>query len=529
MAEYNPYADVSAIIKNKKAFEGGDQTAHDIAQQNYTNLEMNGRKDIADTLRGMDAVGAGQFAAGMTGNPSQQKTTVKGTPQPITQPQPQPQPILSEGADYSGLGDGTPQPQMPIQPQPTAQPTQQAPAINPDGTPGQFPTEQPSQWEQPMNEAITSFLDNQSTDYVSPNQDRINEGLDTLENRKFSYNSKADPAYQQAVKDITNQVLEAMGARGITNSTMTGQGIAGAIAEKAPAFEQAAYERFLAEGDRIKGNVDLLLNIDRDMYGRFRDKGQRLYDAANFLNTLDSKEYEKYTNQVNQYFQAKTADLEKRQLDLTAKQNEFAQMVDKWNLSGSAPNDVAAYFGVQPGTLNYTAQEAVNQRENTIKLEQMRIDADKEAAKQSFEDNVKLLGIKNNYDVQADERQHRYRVSEGKGGGSGGGYAKQLITPDAMVTNITQTATTTDISGSTETNPNYGKKVYDPSKAKDIVLELAKDPTVPPDYITAIQRSLGFTDGDMVSWYNYRNAPPSTFNPQSSVAKAPKGNPLFNR
>jgi len=88
----------------------------------------------------------------------------------------------------------------------------------------------------------------------SDNETKLNELQEKLANyEEFEYDPDTDPAFQQASKKLTNQIMESMNARGILGSTITGSNVSEGVANMLPQYQNAAYSRY-------QDNINNLIN-----------------------------------------------------------------------------------------------------------------------------------------------------------------------------------------------------------------------------------------------------------------------------
>jgi len=133
--------------------------------------------------------------------------------------------------------------------------------------------------------------------FTSPYQSQIDRLHDQLLNRRgFSYDYRQDPLYQQYAESYTRNGQRAMQDTLAQISARTGglassyAGAAGqqtydnymkALADKIPELQQAAYNMYLSEGDRMRSDLNMLNGLDATQYARYQDAlGQYNTDRA---------------------------------------------------------------------------------------------------------------------------------------------------------------------------------------------------------------------------------------------------------
>lgn len=158
------------------------------------------------------------------------------------------------------------------------------------------------------------------TGYVSPYQSQIDSLWQQISQRKpFSYDAATDPLYQQYEKQYTRSGQRAMqdtlaqlSARtGGLASSYAGQasqqtydGYMQQLADKIPELQQAAYNMYLNEGDRMNRNLSTLMNLDNVGYGRFSDN--RSFDYGAGRDAISDARYEDETAYNRNLQQAQT-------------------------------------------------------------------------------------------------------------------------------------------------------------------------------------------------------------------------------
>lgn len=144
--------------------------------------------------------------------------------------------------------------------------------------------------------------------YESKNDAKIDEMYDKIMNREaFSYNAESDPLYQQyaemyrregdrAMRDTLAEV--AMGAGGMNSYAITAAQQANdyynqKLADKIPELYQLAYSMYLDEGNRMRDDLGLLIDMENNDYNRYlNDLGQWNNDL-NFAYGIERDEYSK--------------------------------------------------------------------------------------------------------------------------------------------------------------------------------------------------------------------------------------------
>ena len=132
--------------------------------------------------------------------------------------------------------------------------------------------------------------------YQSRYETQIADLYDQIMNRpRFTYDMNRDPLFQQyreqylregrrAMEDTVGQSAALTGGYGNSWAGTAGYQAFGnylqGLNDKIPELEQRARERYNEEGDTLRGNADLLLDLDNRDYGWYRDAmGDWQFDA----------------------------------------------------------------------------------------------------------------------------------------------------------------------------------------------------------------------------------------------------------
>lgn len=144
--------------------------------------------------------------------------------------------------------------------------------------------------------------------YESKNDAKIDEMYDKIMNREaFSYNAESDPLYQQyaemyrregdrAMRDTLAEV--AMGAGGMNSYAITAAQQANdyynqKLADKIPELYQLAYSMYLDEGNRMRDDLGLLIDMENNDYNRYLSNLGQWNNDRNFAYGREQDEYSK--------------------------------------------------------------------------------------------------------------------------------------------------------------------------------------------------------------------------------------------
>lgn len=178
------------------------------------------------------------------------------------------------------------------------------------------PTYQQGQAVTDAGDALVQHEQNKPQAYESSYAGQIQGMIDQILNRgNFQYDFTADPLYQQyaqqyqrngqlAMKDAMAQSAALTGGYGNSYAQQVGQQGYQRWMENLnaviPELQQAAYNRYLNEGDNMRANLGMLQSADDTAYGRYRDTVGDYQNELAYLygkfNDMSQQEYNRYLN-----------------------------------------------------------------------------------------------------------------------------------------------------------------------------------------------------------------------------------------
>lgn len=182
--------------------------------------------------------------------------------------------------------------------------------------------------------------------YQSPYEQQIADALKQYQqyvSTGFQWDPSSDPGFQQAQKYIQEKIMLDFARRGMLYSPATGQAIAEGIASAMPQYEQAAYQRWLSEGERLMNMFNVLMSLDERSFNLYRDAVE---------------------NEYREWERLRTERLD--QLDAMYKRIDYA--FRKLDELEEADNEVAAILGIPVGTKSQRAKERAEELKNRIEL-----------------------------------------------------------------------------------------------------------------------------------------------------------------
>lgn len=182
---------------------------------------------------------------------------------------------------------------------------------------------------QEAQEVLNGILSSRPAGYTSQYEQQIMSLYDQIMNRpKFSYDVNKDPLFQQyknqymvngqrAMQDTLGQAAALAGGYGSSWGTTAGyqayQQYIQALNDRIPELEQRAFDRYSYEGDQMRQNMDLTMNLDNRDYSRYRDTVEdwkddrsfeygRYRDAVQDWQTDRAFDYGQYRDSVSDYY-----------------------------------------------------------------------------------------------------------------------------------------------------------------------------------------------------------------------------------
>jgi hypothetical protein len=173
-----------------------------------------------------------------------------------------------------------------------------APAAQPVPQAGQGVSAQEAKTVSQARDYLQGVISGGSGGYRSDYTGQIADLYDQIMNRpKFQYDVNRDPLFQQyknqymvngqrAMQDAMGQAAALTGGYGSSWGNTAGyqayQQYLQMLNDRVPELEQRAFDRYAYEGDQMRQNMDLTLNLDNIDYSRYRDKVQDWKDDRAF-------------------------------------------------------------------------------------------------------------------------------------------------------------------------------------------------------------------------------------------------------
>lgn len=149
--------------------------------------------------------------------------------------------------------------------------------------------------------------------YDSAYSDQLDALISAATGREFAYDPRRDPLYRSyrdsytqggrlAMLDAMGKAASLTGGLGNSYAQSVGQQAYGAymqdLAQVIPELYEAAYGRFIDEGDQLQDQIELLSSLDDAQWDRYNDMLENYLDEGSFLldkyETLSDADYEKF-------------------------------------------------------------------------------------------------------------------------------------------------------------------------------------------------------------------------------------------
>ena len=184
---------------------------------------------------------------------------------------------------------------------------------------GNKPAYEPSQAVKDAADRLANIETQKPGAYSGTYSEQIEQVLDQIMNRgEFKYDFNADPIYQQlkneyvsggqkAMRDTMGNAAALTGGYGSSYASTVGnqayQSYLEGLTDKIPELYDAAYGRYMDEGDDMLNKLNVYTNMDEQEYDRSRDELNDYYNELDYYygkyNDISADEYNKYLNDLN--------------------------------------------------------------------------------------------------------------------------------------------------------------------------------------------------------------------------------------
>lgn len=177
--------------------------------------------------------------------------------------------------------------------------------------------------------------------YQSAYASTLNDVVNSILTARFSYNPEEDDLLQLATQYSTQSTFESMNARGILNSSMTGERVAKVISDLTYQYQQLAREDFEREFNRMLSIANLVMTMDNNAYNQW-------VDNRNYQYQLKQDEYQK-------------------------QQDKITRAWERVDQIGYVDNDASMILGLPVGTLSKEARQRIEAKQDEIELYEKKL------------------------------------------------------------------------------------------------------------------------------------------------------------
>jgi hypothetical protein len=148
---------------------------------------------------------------------------------------------------------------------------------------------------------------------------------------------------------------------------------------------------------------------------------------------MDETQYKRWTDAYERRYQTERNKLADAEAKVEADRDKVKDMYEKWDFDGYANNEVATFFGVDPGTLSKDAREAKTKREQELTDAKTAYSQQLGLINAQYEKEKKVAALKEDSTSEAeklgDEKQvsNYYELRDIYFGGGSGKYANDPL------------------------------------------------------------------------------------------------------
>jgi hypothetical protein len=273
-----------------------------------------------------------------------------------------------------------------------------------------------SAFEDEIQNALTEIKGFQAYQTPQETLDLINQLVKTAQ-EKFSYDPAADSALILAQKEAERQVREGSGSKGMLYSSGTMETVTRKAAELIPQFEQAAYNRFQAEQNRVMNVMNAVMQWDQMQADRKMDEFTIMNNKFNALLDLDSRALEQFKVVLDQRNADKQYELDLQKFALDKRAAEVEQAWATVNQVGYVDENTSAILGVPVGTKASWLKQVEEEQKNALALQQKQQEYDTTQQQKQYELDKSLVEYKASLDaanaekLQAQENEYNRKLA----------------------------------------------------------------------------------------------------------------------
>ena len=171
----------------------------------------------------------------------------------------------------------------------------------------------------------------------------------------FEYDPNKDPSLQEAQKYAEREIVNAMNARGILNSSITRDEYASMLSSMIPKYESIAYDRYQTNINNQLKKVNVLRSLSQDDYRMYKDQVDFTLNnlqnvTNNAINMIDDNLKTMYETTIE-------LPLKLQETQAIERKNELDEAYDRLDMIGYVDNEIASITGIPAGTLTKDAKK----------------------------------------------------------------------------------------------------------------------------------------------------------------------------
>jgi flagellum-specific peptidoglycan hydrolase FlgJ len=205
--------------------------------------------------------------------------------------------------------------------------------------------------------------------------------------KDFTYDPGTDPIFQAAMGTALNNINEDAAATGTMFGTGRQERATRAGMEMANQYRQQAYQEFSDQQNRLLNLANTLITWDDMQYQRGMDKLEIIGKKADFINQLDTNEFNTFKLMWENMNNGKMMALEEQSIAIAQKSSEIESAYARIDALGYVDNEASKILGIPVGTeAGWAKQEAMKQanalelsdKEHKLKIKEMEAATDSE-------------------------------------------------------------------------------------------------------------------------------------------------------
>lgn len=184
---------------------------------------------------------------------------------------------------------------------------------------------------------------------------------------EFSYSPENDSMLKDAASYASSQIMEQMNARGILNSSVTGDKFAQMYKELMPQYYNLAYQRYNDKLNNTFKKLEIMNKLNEQDYDKYY---QFATLSINQIEKLDAKAYTSFKDNLS-FIDAQLSRAEKAKTDeMTLQEKKIANAYERLNTLGYVDNEASLVLGLPVNTPSGVAKTKAEERLFQLKRDQ---------------------------------------------------------------------------------------------------------------------------------------------------------------